>query len=247
MFTVTIDRFNGPLDLMLHLIKERKLDLFNLDISELTHQYQLYIMSMQTMNLEIASEYLTELAGLIEYKSRKLLPKDESLLDSDYQEDPQESLIKRLLEYKQFKEVSSSLQQRYEMRQQLFSKPFSKQAVKDIGQDEVPYSADTYDLIKAMRKVMQRMSLSQPFQTKVTPRELSVDDRMDRIRKLVQNQREIFLLDDLFADCDDIQMLIVTFLAVLDLIRMGELNFSIDEDRIWLKRSELSYEISPFD
>jgi len=247
MFTVTIDRFNGPLDLMLHLIKERKLDLFNLDISELTHQYQLYIMSMQTMNLEIASEYLTELAGLIEFKSRKLLPKDESLLDSDYQEDPQESLIKRLLEYKQFKEVSSSLQHRYEMRQQLFSKPFSKQTVKDIGQDEIPYSADTYDLIKAMRKVMQRMSLSQPFQTKVTPRELSVDDRMDRIRKLVQNQREIFLLDDLFADCDDIQMLIVTFLAVLDLIRMGELNFSIDEDRIWLKRSELSYEISPFD
>ena len=81
MFEITIDQFSGPLDLMLFLIKEKKLDLFNLDISELTSQYQNYITSMHDMNLEIASEYLSELAGLIEYKSKKLLPRDKSQLD----------------------------------------------------------------------------------------------------------------------------------------------------------------------
>ena len=79
-FKVTIDQFEGPLDLMLHLIKENKLDLFDLDIDVLTGQYLIYLDSMDQLHLEIASEYLVELATLIEYKSKRLLPKDESCL-----------------------------------------------------------------------------------------------------------------------------------------------------------------------
>ena len=85
-FKITIEQFEGPLDLMLHLIKENKLDLFDLDISVLTDQYLAYLDQMQELHLEIASEYLVELATLIEYKSKKLLPKDQSQLDEEYEE-----------------------------------------------------------------------------------------------------------------------------------------------------------------
>ncbi len=98
-FSVTIEKFEGPLDLMLHLIREKELDLFDLDVNILTDQYIAYINSMQEMHLEIASEYLVEMADLIEYKSKKLLPRDDSELADGFEEDPKERLIRRLLEY----------------------------------------------------------------------------------------------------------------------------------------------------
>ena len=96
-FKVTIENFDGPLDLMLHLIKEKELDLFDLDVNVLTDQYMAYLNAMNEMHLEVASEYLVELASLIEYKSKKLLPKDQSELEDEYEEDPRENLIKRLI------------------------------------------------------------------------------------------------------------------------------------------------------
>ena len=87
-FKVTIEQFEGPLDLMLHLIKEKELDLFDLDVNVLTDQYISYLNAMSEMHLEVASEYLVELAELIEYKSKKLLPRDNSELEDDYEEDP---------------------------------------------------------------------------------------------------------------------------------------------------------------
>ena len=124
-FKVTIENFDGPLDLMLHLIKEKELDLFDLDVNVLTDQYMAYLDAMNEMHLEVASEYLVELASLIEYKSKKLLPKDQSELEDEYEEDPKERLVRRLLEYQQFKEVTSELNELYSERQNLLSKPLS--------------------------------------------------------------------------------------------------------------------------
>ena len=124
-FKVTIENFDGPLDLMLHLIKEKELDLFDLDVNVLTDQYMAYLNAMNEMHLEVASEYLVELASLIEYKSKKLLPKDQSELEDEYEEDPKERLVRRLLEYQQFKEVTSELNELYSERQNLLSKPLS--------------------------------------------------------------------------------------------------------------------------
>ena len=87
-FKVTIEDFEGPLDLMLHLIKEKELDLFDLDVNVLTDQYIAYLDTMKDMHLEVASEYLVELVSLVEYKSKKLLPKDDSELEDAYEEDP---------------------------------------------------------------------------------------------------------------------------------------------------------------
>ncbi|MBV1709805.1 MAG: segregation/condensation protein A [Erysipelothrix sp.] len=236
MFEISIDQFSGPLDLMLFLIKEKKLDLFNLDIAELTMQYQHYITSMQQMNLEIASEYLSELAGLIEYKSKKLLPRDKSMLDADYKEDPKESLVRRLLEYQAFKDITSNLESRYQMRQQFLSKPLSRKEVEDVMPDML-VEGSSYDLIRAMKKVMVRISLQQPFETKIAERELSVDQRIDMLRRMINRFPSSFALEECFADCPDIQLVLITFLAVLDMIRIGELLFTVEGEQIYLIRS----------
>ncbi len=236
MFEVTIDQFRGPLDLMLFLIKEKKLDLFNLDIAELTLQYQNYITSMQQLNLEVASEYLSELAGLIEYKSKKLLPRDKTVLEAAAVEDPKESLVRRLLEYQQFKDITGQLQDRYLLRQQIYGKALSRKEIEDVMPDLL-VEGNSYDLIRAMKKVMVRVSLQQPFETKIAARELSVDQRIDMLRRMINRFPASFALEECFADCPDIHLVLITFLAVLDMIRLGELLFTVDGEQIYLIRS----------
>ena len=124
-FNITIDQFDGPLDLMLSLIRENKMDLMNLDINLLTDQYIAYLNSMSELQLEIASEYLVEMATLIEYKSKKMLPGNRDTLEGEEEEDPQERLVRRLLEYQQFKEASVELMYLYENRQLMMSRPLS--------------------------------------------------------------------------------------------------------------------------
>ena len=110
-FLITLDQFEGPLDLMLHLIKENKLDLFDLDMNVLATQYIDYIHAMQNMHLEVASEYLSELASLIAYKSKKLLPRENVEVEEEYEEDQRDQLVARLLEYQRYKEVSLALKE----------------------------------------------------------------------------------------------------------------------------------------
>ena len=124
-FLANIEQFEGPLDLMLHLIKEQELDIFDLDLDILTKQYLLYIEEMENLELEVESEYLVELATLVEYKSKKLLPKDESKIEDEYEEDPKERLVRRLLEYQKYKEVSKTLYDAYSDRSFQLSKPIS--------------------------------------------------------------------------------------------------------------------------
>lgn len=240
-FEVQIELFEGPLDLMLHLIREQELDLFDLDIIQLVDQYITYIQKAKEIHLEIASEYLTMLATLIEYKSKKLLPKNKSELDDDYEEDPHDILVKRLLEYQQFKEISKTLEQRYEDRNKQYTtslEPVAEVWLKDVEIDDL--EGNVSDLFKAMNKLMQRVALDNPFQTKVTRKEVSVDERVLSIRERFKNRNGPFTFTNVVSDTKDMHVFVVTFLAVLDLIRLNLLTFVIDDkSEIWLKWSEL--------
>ena len=235
-FTVTTETFDGPLDLMLHLIREKKLDLLNLDMNILTDQYIAYLESMEYRQLEIASEYLVELAGLIEYKSRRLLPGYKE--EEGEEEDPKERLVRRLLEYQQFKEVSSDFRRLYEDRQMLLGKPLSQEAEQWMNStDDMKYSGTPYELMKAMRKCLMRMRLSRPLETKYAVSELSMEDREVEIRARLDSLPDTFTFETLLEDVKDLPKFIVTFLSVLDLARLHVLYFSVDEsDTIWLKR-----------
>ncbi len=237
-FKVTIDKFEGPLDLMLHLIKEKELDLFDLDMNELSDQYMNYLNSMQEMHLEVTSTYLVELASLLEYKSRKLLPKDETELEDDYEEDPKERLVRRLLEYQQFKEVSAALNVMFEQRQAMYAKSLSDIAETWMKEpDEMPVHGDPYDLLKAMKRCLMRMQLTKPMDVKYTRREISMEDRELQIRARLATLPATFRFEHLLTDVSDQPMLIATFLAVLDLARLHMLVFTIDEnDVIWFSR-----------
>ncbi|MDC0827647.1 segregation and condensation protein A [Faecalitalea cylindroides] len=238
-FTVTIDQFEGPLDLMLHLIKENKLDLFDLDMNVLTTQYIEFIHQMKDLHLEIASEYLSELASLIEYKSKKLLPREEVQVEEEYEEDQRTKLVARLVEYQKYKEISEKLRIDYENRQKHFTRPVSPL----VEQWSIPIESDTlenqspYELLKAMNRVLQRMILLKPYETKVTIKELSVEERLEQIKERLKNSNDMILFETLCDDCSSLHMVIVTFLSILDLIHQKWLDFTIDsEDHIYVKR-----------
>lgn len=240
-FKVAIDKFDGPLDLMLHLIKEKELDLFDLDVNVLTDQYIAYLNAMSNLHLEVASEYLVELAELIEYKSRKLLPKDESELGDDYEEDPKDRLVKRLLEYQQYKEVSAQLNDLYHERQEQLTKPLSDEAEQWMKTpDNQPYVGNPNDLLRAMRRVLLRMQLAQPIETRYTAREISMEDRELEVRAKLDHLPSTFRFENLLDDCKDVPMFIATFLAVLDLARLHTLVFTVDEnDVIWFSKGAM--------
>lgn len=237
-FQVVFNEFEGPLDLMLHLIKENKLDLFDLEFDVLVDQYLLYLEQAEALNLEIDSEYLVELATMIEYKSKRLLPKKEEDLVDEYEEDPKDRLVRRLMEYQQFKDVSSVLENYYKERQLQIGKPLSLENEEWIKNNEnMPIEGNPYDLVKAMSKVLRRLSLSKPIETKMKTKEISVDDRILQIKARWTELPETFSFEMLSSDCENVEMVIVTFLASLDLIRRQELVFTVDEnDVIWFKR-----------
>lgn len=242
-FTIMIDQFEGPLDLMLHLIKDNKLDLFDLDMNILTDQYLQYLNAMESMHLEVASEYLAELAGLLEYKSKKLLPREKVVIEEEYEEDQREKLVKRLLEYQRYKEVSAQFEQKYEERQLMMSKPISEETNKWVHMvTEAEIDGNPYDLIKAMNRVLRRMALSHPLETRMTVKELSLDERVVQIKKRLRDFVGKMSFEDLCSDCDSLHMVIVTFLSVLDLIKHKEITFTLDaQDVIWIIKGEVVY------
>ena len=239
-FTVETTKFDGPLDLMLHLIKEQQLDIFDLDMEVLTDQYINYLQTMEKLELEIESEYLVELATLIEYKSKKLLPKKTEELEDDYEEDPKERIVRRLLEYQKYKEVSNELLEAFNQRQEQFAKPLSIDSINTNNLvDDQKLEGNPYDLLKAMTRVLRRMELSKPIETKLTTKEISTEDRILEIKSRLSTLPKTFNFENLVADCHNVHEVIVTFLAILDMAKDHYLVFSTDDnDEIWFRRGE---------
>lgn len=232
-YKFTIDKFQGPLDLLLHLVKEADIDIFDINIKDITEQYLNYIESMERLNLNIDSEYLVMAAELIEMKSRELLP-NEVIDDEDDYEDPKESLINRLIEYQKYKEVAFEFKSLEEDSKLMYSKLPSE--LNGYKSDEVLISDDFSldDLVKAFMEFQKRKDLEKPLNTVITKKEYSVRDRsLDIIKRLKVNKKIAF--DDLF-DIKSKDYIVVTFLAILDLAKSGQLKIKQDKnlDKIML-------------
>lgn len=217
-YKVTIDKFEGPLDLLLHLIKQSDIDICDISVEKITQQYFEYITTMEQMNLNIASEYLVMAAELIEIKSNILLPKKNENNEDDYEEDPREQLINRLLLYKQYKEVSQSLKGLEEERQKIYSKePSDLRDYVEDNQLKMNQDLTLDDLISAFNKFLKKQVEDMPLNTKITKREYSVNERSTEIRKILRERRKIEF-KELF-DVFNKEYIIVTFLAILDLAK----------------------------
>ena len=206
----------------------------------LTDQYINYLQTMEKLELEIESEYLVELATLIEYKSKKLLPKKTEELEDDYEEDPKERIVRRLLEYQKYKEVSNELLEAFNQRQEQFAKPLSIDSINTNNLvDDQKLEGNPYDLLKAMTRVLRRMELSKPIETKLTTKEISTEDRILEIKSRLSTLPKTFNFENLVSDCHNVHEVIVTFLAILDMAKDHYLVFSTDDnDEIWFRRGE---------
>ena len=183
-YVVTIDNFDGPLDLLLHLIKEQDIDIYDIKIEDITKQYLDYIRHMKELNLEIASEYLVMASELIEMKSKMLLPKKKEKEDDDYEEDPRELLIERLLAYKRYKEVTSEFKDLELTRKMVFTRE-PDNLNRYVKEDENSEELGVADLIDAFNNLLKRKELDRPIATKITKKELSVTEKVNKIKNIL--------------------------------------------------------------
>ena len=225
---VIINDFEGPLDLLLHLIKKSNIDIYDVNMVEIINQYIAFLEEMETLNLNIASEYLVMSAELLEIKSSMLLPKHNLEEAIEEEEDPRQKLIERLLEYKQYKEVTSSLRRLEEERKDLFSKELSD--LSDYKENVVVNinGGNVNDLLLAFQKFLERRKLDGPLNTKIATKEYSLNERNKEIRKILKLRKKVEFVD-LFDNFSK-KYVVITFLSVLDLAKKQELQINQDEN-----------------
>ncbi len=215
-----IDEFEGPLDLLLHLIKESKMDIFDIQIEEITKQYLAYIESQEKLNLEIASEYLVMASELLEIKSKMLLPRNEEELEIE-EEDPREQLVSRLLEYEAYKEITKTLKAKEDDRRDIYTK--MPENVNDYieNRNYLESGLNIEDLTNAFLKFLQRKEAAKPLKTKVTVKEISVSSRRRDIKKILKKEKKVSFFK-LFPVVTK-EYIVATFLAILEMAKNNEL------------------------
>ncbi|WP_088809619.1 MULTISPECIES: segregation/condensation protein A [Listeria] len=216
-----VEAFEGPLDLLLHLIGKLEVDIYDIPVAEITEQYMEYIHTMQFLELDVASEYLVMAATLLAIKSKMLLPKQE--LEEDFDEfdpelDPRDELIERLMEYKRYKEAAKDLKEKENERSFYFSKAPMDLGEYDDGTTSVELDVTLNDMLGAFNKLLRRQKLNKPLHTRITTQEISIDARMDEVLEKLNQVKGKMKFDDLFEKGTKDQ-LVVTFLALLELMK----------------------------
>ncbi len=226
-YQVTIDQFEGPLDLLLHLIKESKMDIFTVKIELVIEQYLRYIETMKELNLEIASSFLVMASELIEMKSHKLLPRQNEEVEEE-EENPEEKLRQRLVEYQQYQEITKTLKEKEELRQEIYTK--SPESLRQYATEENVIQSDVTldDLLDAFQKFLKRKEEQKPLHTKVTTKEISVEERRQGIRRILKEKGKVSFFD-LFEETTRTYV-VVTFLAILEMARKNELYLSQEKE-----------------
>lgn len=219
-YEVKLEVFEGPLDLLLHLIKKHEIDIFDIPIAFITQQYLEYVDLMSTLNLDLAGEFLVMAATLTKVKSQMLLPPDETAIEGedDAGQDPRAELVQRLLEYQRYKDAAEVLEKRQEVWRDVFPRraeppplPPAKEA------DLLPGSVSLFDLLDSLRKVLDRV----PDQgvREITLERITVSEKITYILSRLKDA-ESLIFEDLFDRERTRLGVIVTFLALLELVRI---------------------------
>ena len=229
--TIKMQAFEGPLDLLLHLIKELKIDVYDIPMTELTTQYLAYIHSMRELQLDVASEYLVMAATLLEIKSRMLIPRpqevDEEEVVEEY-EDPRQNLVEQLLEYERFKASAKVLAEKSQERSLYFAKEVSDLSNLQEGARLKDGEFTSQDLWNALKKMMVKAQAKQPLQANIYHELYTVEELMDTIvHKLEVNQQRM-PMSECFPDMNR-HAIVTTFLAMLQLVRSQSITFEQSE------------------
>jgi len=214
-YQIKLPIFEGPLDLLLHLIKEHEINIYEIPIAFITKQYLEYIELLKNLNLEVAGEFLVMASTLIHIKSRTLLPKSEVSADMEEEgDDPREELVRKLLEYKKYKEAAGLLRD----KEIAYKNVFTRKAESEIpDEDELLIEVSIFDLLSAFKNVVKNIKGSDTYEISVD--EVSVTERINYIMEALGNSSYI-LFESLFSDMTRKMELVATFLALLELIRL---------------------------
>ena len=215
-YPVTLDAFEGPLDLLLFLIRKHELDIHDIPIALITEQYLHYLELMQTLDLDMAGEFLLMAATLIHIKSRALLPRPDPTLDEP-EEDPREALMRRLIEHQQFKAAAELLHEAQTLRSAQWGRPDERVAAIAGEEYEPELEVDLFSLLTAFRAVVERAKQrpAMPLPAEQMPIETRIEQLMARL-----SETEACGFEELFADVSSRAGLITTFLALLEMIRL---------------------------
>lgn len=226
--TIRLDSFEGPLDLLLHLIKREEIDIWNIPIARVTEQYLEYIDLMKDLNINVAGEWLVMAATLIYIKSRMLLPPDPAAAAEETREDPRTELVYQLLEHQKFKNAAQMLHVREEVENAVWNSPPGE--VIEEGKDMV--SVSLFDLLKAFHEVVKRFEAQQQT-VELEQEEVTIEQKVADIRRLLMVHDTIHF-STLFTRMPSKMHVIVTFLALLELVRLRE---------VWLYQKRVFDEI----
>jgi len=240
-FRFKLPVFEGPLDLLFHLIKENKVDIYDIPIVEITRQYIEYLELMKYLNLEIAGEFLVMAATLIHIKSKMLLPPDEEE-KQETAEDPRSELVQRLLEYQAYRESSVFLRERESTWKNIFQRNAPDKDSLEFEPEPLLFEADVFDLITAFRKLLEKA----PAQVlEITRETLTVADRINFITERIEKEDGI-RFESLFEEGSSRVTLIVTFLALLEVVRLGLVKIYQEKafGVIWVINPQKQYDTS---
>jgi len=221
-YKVKLEVFEGPLDLLLYLIKKDEVDIYDVSIERITSQYLEYLETFRMLDLEIAGEFVVMAANLIYTKSRNLLPVHQQPPDEEAEEeDPRWDLIRQLIEYKKFKDAAFQLHHRELLQEGLIVRVPEKPSFEDSG-TLLKSEVGIFDLINAFQKVLKKIELKREDLREIFEESFTVSDKIDFIMRSVAGQRPVAFFD-LFETAASRTEIAVTFLALLELIRMRQI------------------------
>jgi len=220
-YSIKINEFEGPLDLLLHLIKQSNISIYDIDIFEITKQYLDYINKMEELNINVAASYLVMAAELMEIKSKSLLPtpeEDEENLEEE--EISKEALINKLVEYQKYKDMTDKFKTLESERQNIFIK--SPEKISNYVENTITNNGDTSidDLVDAFKKFLERKDKEKPLTTKITTKEYSVKERKRNIRNILKEKKKV-VFTELFEE-HNTSFIVVTFLSILEMTKEKE-------------------------
>ena len=233
-YQVRLEKFEGPLDLLLHLIKRDEIDIYDIPIARITGQYLQYLDMMRELNLEVAGEFLVMASTLMRIKVRMLLPA--SPLGEEAEEaDPREALVQQLLEYRKYKEVAERLREREEARRGLYERGLPEGL--DASEPLPLKPVSLFDLVELFRRVQLQAGDLAAYEVQVEP--VHMEDCMEGIRSALSESGRV-LFSDLLLRCRRRIERIVTFMALLEMIKLGEISAEQEESfgDIWIARPD---------
>ena len=219
-YNFCINDFEGPLDLLLHLVKESKMDIYEINIHDIINQYLEFIHNLEDKNIDIASEYLVMAAELIHLKSKLLVNRHDDEEDEEFSINSEEDLRNKLVEYEKYKRITEDFKELEEKRSEVHTK-LPESLHEYVENNIIKGEFDISELLDAYKLFLDRQKLSKPLNTKITRKEINIEDKIKDIKKILARKKRVNFLE-LFTEVTK-ENVVITFLSILEMAKNDEI------------------------